>query len=197
MIRVVCRHYGATQATVRKLLSKSPMDGLLENSTKSVGIGPLQIPVATMRVVYGGKYPYAEPWPYETKPFKLLTQFNDNTSDRLCENSKIITVEGNIGVGKLDFAERLAKEFDMKLFPSTPESKVFFEPALNLDLRIFDSLLSEEAQHYDLKKFFSDPNPTNGVAGRLQMSFYEARFFHYLEALGHLLSTGKNSHTIH
>jgi len=101
-------------------------------------------------------------------------------------------VEGNIGVGKTEFAKRLAHHFDLKYFPPTREKQCYVLPSTDyhFDFRGFDPLLPEGVQSYDLKKFYSDPHPENGLVGRLQLLWYRERFMDYLLALRHLANTG-------
>jgi len=100
-------------------------------------------------------------------------------------------VDGNIGVGKTEFAKRLAERFDLKFFPPTREKQLFMHGnGYNCDIRSFDSLLPEGLHSYDLKKFYSDPHPERGLVGRLQMMWYREKFMDYLFALRHLTNTG-------
>jgi NADH dehydrogenase (ubiquinone) 1 alpha subcomplex subunit 10 len=153
--------------------------------------GTGRLPVATLRATYGEKYPYPKPFPYERKKYNWLSTFLDKTMDRFNENTKVVVVEGNIGVGKTEFAKRLAKEFDMKFFPPTSEKSCFLHKEYNYDLRGLDPLLPPTARTYDLKKFYMDPHPERGIVGRLQLQWYEEKFYDYLLALKHLLSTGQ------
>ena len=106
-------------------------------------------------------------------------------------------MDGNIGVGKTQFARRLAERFDLKYFPATREKHIFmYGDGYNVDMRCFDPLLPEGARSYDLQKFYSDPNPERGIVGRLQMLWYRQKFIDYLYALRHLTSTGMLRHII-
>lgn len=99
-------------------------------------------------------------------------------------------MEGNIAVGKTEFAKGIAERFDLKYFPPTREKQLFLDKDYNYDTRGFDSILPEGVQSYDLKKFYSDPHPERGLVGRLQLLWYEERFMDYLLALRHLANTG-------
>lgn len=175
-------------ASARSTLLKSAAVRTLLGKNGSIA-APIQIQVATLRATYGENYPYAKPWPYQTKKFNLFYEFFDNSVERICENSKVIVVEGNVGCGKNEFAKRLAKNFDLKYIPSVTENDVFITES-NLDLRIFDEMLPESAQQYTIKKFLNDSNPERGVVGRLQMQFYKERLTQYYKALLHVFSTG-------
>lgn len=149
------------------------------------------IQVATLKATYGEKYPYPNPFPYKTKKLNFLNELFDFRSlNRLGENSKVICVEGNIGVGKKDFAQRLAKEFDLHYVPPIHDDEIFTRK-YGYDERALDDVLSEGAQSYDLKKFLSDPHPEKGRVGMLQNGYFKLKFFAYVEGLRHLLNTGQ------
>ena len=100
-------------------------------------------------------------------------------------------MDGNIAVGKTEFAKRLAERFDLKFFPPTREKQLFMrEEGYDFDVRGLDSLLPEGVRCYDLKKFYSDPNPERGLVGSLQLMWYREKFMDYLLALRHLTNTG-------
>lgn len=147
--------------------------------------------MATLKATYGGKYPYEKPFPYERKKYGLLESYYDKTIPRLNENSKVIVVEGNVGVGKTEFAKKLASNFDLKFFGPTQDSKCFFNKEYAYDTRKLDELLPTSAQTYDLAKFYAEKHPENGYVGRLQLQWYQEKFFDYMLALKHLLSTGQ------
>lgn len=175
----ICRMRSGT------LLNRLPGDPLVV-----VG-GCVRLQVANLTATYGGKYPYSEPFPYERRRFNMLTCLLEKTAPRFNDNTKIIVVEGNMAVGKAEFAKRLAREFDLKYFPATPEKNCFLEKSYKFDIRSLDPVLPPGAQSYDLKKLYSDPHPERGVAGRLQLKWYEEKYYDYLAALKHLLSTGQ------
>lgn len=149
------------------------------------------IQVATLKATYGGKYPYSKPFPYEKKEYGLLESFYDKTIPRLNENSKVIVVEGNIGVGKTEFARKLAADFDMKFFPQPTDRDCYIRLEYGFDMRQLDELLPPSAQSYDLAKFYADKHPEKGLVGKLQLLWYERKYRVYLDALKHLLSTGQ------
>jgi len=154
------------------------------------------IQVATLKATYGGKYPYSKPFPYEKKEYGLLESFYDKTIPRLNENSKVIVVEGNIGVGKTEFARKLAADFDMKFFPQPTDRDCYIRLEYGFDMRQLDELLPPSAQSYDLAKFYADKHPEKGLVGKLQLLWYERKYRVYLDALKHLLSTGNASKVI-
>lgn len=144
-----------------------------------------------MKATYGEKYPYAKPWPYEKKRFTLMHEFFDSSIDRINENSKVIAVEGNVAVGKTDFAKRLAEDFDLKFFPATPDDNCFNSNPYKFDIRSLDEMMPETARSYDMSKFLADPNPHSGKVGSLQLLWYKAKFMTYVSGLKHLLNTGQ------
>ena len=152
--------------------------------------GPV-IPAATLIATHGEKYPYAEPWDYKNKSFTQIHRYLDSSLARMNPNSKMIVVEGNVAVGKNEFAKRLAKNFDMLYVPSLPEKMCFVEHKNGYDKRNLNEALPEHIQFYDLEKFYSDPNPQRGAIGKLQLDWYKERFNHYCQAVLHLLSTGQ------
>jgi len=165
--------------------------GSLEGLLRVLG-GAGTVRVATLKATHGEKYPYSAPFPYWKKKYNTLAAFLESTAWRFNENSKIIVVEGNVGVGKTEFAQSLAKEFDLKYFPPTLDSAVFFaDNDWGYDSRKLDPLLPEGAKAYDLSRFLSDPHPERGTVGRLQLNWYECKFMDYALALKHLLSTGQ------
>lgn len=100
-------------------------------------------------------------------------------------------MDGNIAVGKTEFAKKLADRFDLKYFPPTREKQLFLhEDGYNFDKRALDPLMPEGLRSYDLEKFYSDPNPERGLVGRLQVMWYRHKFLDYLLALRHLANTG-------
>lgn len=79
--------------------------------------------------------------------------------------SKVVILEGNIGVGKTTLACRLGRELDYR---------VMLEPT---------------AKNPYLSKFYKDPK---NYALKLQLWIFRQRFMMYVEALKHLIETGKN-----
>jgi len=167
-------------------LRQSTCDGL----PRIVG-GVIRTQIATLKATHGEKYPYAEPYPYWKKPYNLRAAWFDRTAPRLNENSKVIVVEGNVGVGKAEFAKNLAREFDLKFIGPTLDSRCFTGNDYRFDVRALDPLLPEGAKSYDIKKFLSDKHPEKGTIGRLMLTWFEEKFFDYADALNHVLSTGQ------
>jgi len=168
------------------LLRQSTCDGV----PRIMG-GLIKTQVATLKATHGEKYPYAEPYPYWKKPFNLRAAWFDRTIPRLNENSKVIVVEGNVAVGKAEFAKQLAHEFDLKFIGPTLDSRAFTGNAYGFDVRALDHLLPEGARSYDLKKFLADKHPEKGAIGKLLLNWFEQKFFDYADALKHVLNTGQ------
>lgn len=152
---------------------------------------PVTMQVATLKATHGDKFPYPEPFPYWKKSYNIVANFLDKTIPRLNENTKVIVVEGNIGVGKAEFAQSLAKEFDLKYVGPVTDAEIFTNNPYNFDLRKLDHLLPESAQCYDLKKFLTEQHPEKGKAGRLLLEWYRRKYFAYADVLKHVVSTGQ------
>ena len=148
--------------------------------------------VATLKLTYGEKYPYSDnPWDYKNRTFNGFHDIYDRSLARMCENSKVIVVEGNIAAGKNEFAQKLAEQFDLAVFTAPTDDDCFtFDNAFGADVRLFDPCFPEHCQIYDVKKFLQDPNPERGRAAFLQKEFLRIKHHKYFTALLHLLSTG-------
>lgn len=152
------------------------------------------IQVAGLKATYGGTYPYKNPYPYKEKSFGMFHQFFDNATRRMCDNSKIITVDGNVAVGKNEFAQRLAKEFDLQFIPAVPDSAVFKVPGNNFDIRELNQFVADKSMHmYDWEMFLKEENLTRGFVGRLQLQWYGKKLETYSMALKHLFHTGQGA----
>lgn len=173
---------------VHVLVSKP---SLMESRLKMASICPIQ--VATLKCTHGIPTPRKPPFePFNLKYnrlFQLL--WIDRTSERFDDNSKVIIVEGNVGVGKQEFAKRLAKEFDMKFFPSIFDDKAFIDEFSGFDLRSVGQLLPKHLKAYGFKDLWLDPKPDHGLIGITQIHMYRQRYHYYREALHHLFKTGQ------
>lgn len=101
------------------------------------------------------------------------------------ENSKIITVEGNLSSGKGDIAKKLADKLDMLYIP---------EATINYwDLKTSDGeqLSAQFHGNCSVEKFYTDPKSPDGNSYRLQAWMYHVRTLQYSDALEHLLATGQ------
>ncbi|KAA8593047.1 hypothetical protein FQN60_018502 [Etheostoma spectabile] len=114
----------------------------------------------------------------------LAYALGERTTPRLKQNSKIITLDGNLSSGKGALAQKLADRLGMLYMP---EPDTFYldkmtgekEP-LPVD---FNGMCS-------LEKFYTDPKAADGNSYRLQMWMYTMRLLQYADALEHLLTTG-------
>lgn len=76
----------------------------------------------------------------------------DGTTKRLCENSKIIVVEGMPAIGKSEVAKALADELDMKYLPMLTMDAYYINP-YGYDLRKLDPQLPAKHRSFDLDDF--------------------------------------------
>ncbi|XP_077978515.1 NADH dehydrogenase [ubiquinone] 1 alpha subcomplex subunit 10, mitochondrial-like isoform X1 [Glandiceps talaboti] len=109
----------------------------------------------------------------------------ERTLKKFNERSKIITIDGNIAVGKTTLGTKLAEKLGMHYIG---------EP----DLHYFDRrdgygepLDPKYTCNVTLEKFYNDPKAKDGHTFRLQMVLYVIRFQQYGDALEHILSTGQ------
>lgn len=156
-------------------------------------------------VTPGTKYPWkGKPFPYTRVPIPYrMTEWVDKCAERYVENSRIVTVDGNLAIGKHAFASKLASHFDLQPVYDFDERLCF--PTLGhkfIDMREFDSLLPPAVRPYDRAALFMDPSIAphamlgGGVANyatKLQLEIYKQRYCHYFDAVAHLLNTGQGS----
>jgi NADH dehydrogenase (ubiquinone) 1 alpha subcomplex subunit 10 len=157
------------------------------------------VPVATLIPTHGAKFDYAKPWNYKKIPFNTLrsTLFPllclvDYPRKRLTPNTKLIVVEGNIASGNNEFAEKLAKEFDLLYVPSVTERDVLAHPN-GFDVRDLNDILDETKKFTDLKEFYGNPNMTNREVrvNCLQRSYFLRKVSMFANAMQHILNTGQ------
>ncbi|CAN7996135.1 unnamed protein product [Ixodes pacificus] len=129
-----------------------------------------------------------KPFPYATKRFFWYHDLIDKVESRFDENTKVIVLEGNIGVGKTALAKSLADELGMKYF-GEPSFDQLYVDEYGFDLRSIDHLAPEACRTCDIQKFYEDPHNVNVAS--MQMIMFELRFERYLDALVHLLNTGE------
>uniref|UniRef100_A0A7R9PIM0 NADH dehydrogenase [ubiquinone] 1 alpha subcomplex subunit 10, mitochondrial n=1 Tax=Timema genevievae TaxID=629358 RepID=A0A7R9PIM0_TIMGE len=128
------------------------------------------------------------PFPYKEKQYNLLRSLFDNTTDRFNENTKVIVVDGPIAAGKSDCAQKLAKELDMLYFPEANMDMLYIND-YGYDMRQLDPELPESCRSYDVKDLNLRPNLSDVPVFQIQM--YILRYSQYIDALGHVLSTGQ------
>ena len=158
---------------------------------------PVQvIQVAYLRHMGSEKYPYVKPFPYWEKKYTMLRNLYENSNHRMCEQSKVIVIEGNAGVGKHKFAERLAKEFDLKYFRGIESDDLWVQPWNGFNRRDLNEAFDDEECHLmNYNDLFNDPNLGRdriklGQAARMQYESMVKRVLQYTHTLLHLLSTG-------
>nr|CAD7437472.1 unnamed protein product [Timema bartmani] len=128
------------------------------------------------------------PFPYKEKQYNLLRSLFDTTTDRFNENTKVIVVDGPIAAGKSDCAQKLAKELDMLYFPEANMDMLYIND-YGYDMRQLDPELPESCRSYDVKDLNLRPNLSDVPVFQIQM--YILRYSQYIDALGHVLSTGQ------
>jgi hypothetical protein len=135
---------------------------------------------------------YEKPFDYKNKQYGLFGQVFDSTLKKLGENSLIITVEGNFGSGKSEFAKKLAKEIDF-VYAREPDFDFHLFKLANGENKrnIINEYVQENHRfHIDsLEEWHLDPTFKRTIG--LQHNFYNIRWMQTRTALLHLLSTGK------
>lgn len=109
----------------------------------------------------------------------------EKTSKKLTENSRVITVDGNLCSGKSNLAKDIAQKLGMKHFP---EAGIHYADSTTGDGQPLDVEFSGSCS---LEKFYDDPKSNDGNSYRLQAWLYANRLLQYADALEHLLSTGQ------
>ncbi|XP_016109013.1 NADH dehydrogenase [ubiquinone] 1 alpha subcomplex subunit 10, mitochondrial-like isoform X1 [Sinocyclocheilus grahami] len=109
----------------------------------------------------------------------------ERTTSRFKENSKIISIDGNLACGKGALAQKLADKLGMLYMP---------EP----DTHYVDKMTKEKVPldkafngNCSLEKFYLEPKASDGNSYRLQCWMYLMRLLQYSDAIEHLLSTGQ------
>ena len=129
-------------------------------------------------------------WTWFNGRFPIWCYWFDRTIKKLNENSKVINIQGPMGVGKHDMAKKLAERCDLKLFPEVTCDDLF---VLNngFDMRELNDQLPPWLRFVDFDAFYAEPNPKwmPGIA-RTQLQLYADRLHRYAKALSHLLNTG-------
>ncbi|XP_059823087.1 NADH dehydrogenase [ubiquinone] 1 alpha subcomplex subunit 10, mitochondrial [Hypanus sabinus] len=109
----------------------------------------------------------------------------ERTLSKFKENSKIITVEGNLASGKGDFAKSLADKLGMLYIPEVDVHYWDWKTGDGKPLSI------EFNGNCSVEKFYTDPKSPDGNSYRLQAWMYHLRTLQYSDALEHLLETGQ------
>jgi len=109
----------------------------------------------------------------------------ERTSPRLKENSKIITVDGNLASGKGALAQSLAEKLDMLYMP---EADIHYVDRVTNEKELLDARFNGNCS---LEKFYMDPKAKDGNSYRLQVWMYQMRVLQYADAIEHMLTTGQ------
>ncbi|MBN3323681.1 NDUAA dehydrogenase, partial [Atractosteus spatula] len=109
----------------------------------------------------------------------------ERTTPRFKDNSKIITVDGNLASGKGVFAQKLADKLGMLYLP---EPDVHYWDKKMGDKELLDTCFNGNCS---LDMFYKDPKSADGNSYRLQYWMYHIRFLQYSDAIEHLLTTGQ------
>uniref|UniRef100_A0AC11ETQ3 Uncharacterized protein n=1 Tax=Ovis aries TaxID=9940 RepID=A0AC11ETQ3_SHEEP len=109
----------------------------------------------------------------------------EKTTKKMTENSKLITVDGNICSGKSKLAKEVAEKLGLKHFP---EAGIHYADSTTGDGKPLPVRFSGNCS---LEKFYDDPKSNDGNSYRLQAWLYASRLLQYADALEHLLSTGQ------
>lgn len=135
---------------------------------------------------------YGKPYDYKNKKYGFIGQMFDSTLNRLGDNSLIITVDGNFGAGKSDFAKKLAKEIDF-VYAREPdlESHLYQQPNGYNTRELVNDLVGDNKKYRldTIEEWHRDPSFKKTIA--LQHNFYNIRWMQMRTALLHLLSTGQ------
>ena len=122
-----------------------PRFGLVHVPARGMKLKEYKEPAKDIRGVAYDK----APWPYETKKYRWYHSFFsiDKTVHRMDENTKVIVVEGNIGVGKTTLAKNLADLLGMKYLPE-PGFPDYYKWIVGIDLRDYKDRLGPTCQHF-------------------------------------------------
>ena len=140
----------------------------------------------------GNRHP--KPFDYKNKNYNSLqTLLDTQTVQRLGENSLIITVDGNFGSGKSEFAKRLAKEIDFIYASEIDLDRTFYirkDNGANLREFVNSVVQKNELYRYNTVEEWHQ-NPLFKRGAQIQRAFYKARWLQYRCALISLFSTGQ------
>ena len=131
---------------------------------------------------------------YKNKYYNSFNSVIDTqTVKRLGENSLIITVDGNFGSGKTEFAKRLAKEIDFIYASEIDLDKSLYIRRDNgANLREFvNSIVGvKELYRYNTVEEWHE-NPMYKRGAQVQRAIYKARWQQYRSALLSLFANGQ------
>ncbi|VDD92338.1 unnamed protein product [Enterobius vermicularis] len=129
-----------------------------------------------------------EPWPYQEKGYSWFHAIYDRTQKRFNTNSKLITVEGNIGCEKSSFAKELADRLGFYYIPEFKMEKLLID-RYGQDLRDFYHLFPKRFRFFDDEMFYKDP--MSDMTAVMRDFIFKCRFDELLNAVAHILNTGQ------
>lgn len=133
-----------------------------------------------------------KPYDYKNKKYGFMGQMLDSTLNRMGDNSLIITVDGNFGSGKSEFAKKLAQEIDF-VYAREPdlETHLYKQPNGENTRDIINEVVGDNKRFRidSIEEWHKDPTFKSTIA--LQHNFYNIRWMQMRTALLHLMSTGQ------
>ncbi|OWF55026.1 NADH dehydrogenase [ubiquinone] 1 alpha subcomplex subunit 10, mitochondrial-like [Mizuhopecten yessoensis] len=163
-----------------------PTNGLFRSHVPAAGLTSISDPE------YASRQPHRmKPYNYEKRPIFHPQIFTNKTVNRLDENSKLIIIEGNIGIDKETFAKKIAEEFGMKFIPEFKEEECLLT-SRGFDRRELNDRVSDKLKVWDFEMLYSTENPRDACHFlRTQIELYIGKFERYREAVSHIWNTGQ------
>ncbi|XP_050435962.1 NADH dehydrogenase [ubiquinone] 1 alpha subcomplex subunit 10, mitochondrial [Adelges cooleyi] len=127
------------------------------------------------------------PFPYKEKNYTFLRSLFDKTTQRFDDNTKLILLEGPVGIGKTAVGKQLADELGMHFMPDVTMDSYYIND-YGYDMRKLDPQLPVNCRSFDEKNFLETPDHFNAAA--FQIIKFKLRYAYYIDALAHLLNTG-------
>ena len=132
-----------------------------------------------------------KPFPYKTRRYTQAEMLGlDRPMERYTSQSKVIIVEGTVGIGKNELANRIAKEFDLHYQRGVHNDDLWINRTTLFDYRLLNDVLDEEARHINFKDLYSADELYYGQVERMQANVMEYRILAYAYGMLHLFSTG-------
>ena len=134
---------------------------------------------------------YENPYDYKNKQYGILGQIFDSTLKKLGENSLIITVEGNFGSGKTEFAHKLANQIDFVNARQPDLDTHFFQLPNGENLKEIVNGYVGDSKLYcidSLEDWHREPTFKKSIT--IQHQLYNIKWMQTRTALLHLFSTG-------
>ncbi|XP_033762034.1 NADH dehydrogenase [ubiquinone] 1 alpha subcomplex subunit 10, mitochondrial-like [Pecten maximus] len=163
-----------------------PVNGLFKSNVPAASLTSISDPEYASR-----RKSRMAPYSYETKPLRYPQIFTNKTVNRLDENSKLIVIEGNVGVEKEEFGRKVAEEFGMKFIPEFTEEEYFIK-GQGYDIRQTNEQVSDKVKFWDMEMLYTSKNPKDARHFlRTQLELYQEKFERYREAVSHIWNTGQ------